>query len=263
MRKLGMNGGSFRGVNALDSIPLIKGAGFDSFFTGYRDDEYTGQMAECAAKQGLTYDFVHAPFKGINNIWLPGEDGEVMLKQLIDCAESCKRYDIPAIVVHLSSGDDAPCINDIGHERWDRLVYRAGELGVNIAFENQRKLANLAFVMEIYKELKHVGFCWDNGHEGCFTPGREFMPLFGDRLMALHVHDNMNRYNEDIHLLPFDGVLDFHRFAELVRGSGYTGTMMLEVLPKKTDLYDHMTVEQYYAAAYETAVRLRYMVDGE
>ncbi len=263
MRKLGVNCGSFRGVDSLASMPYIKNAGFDSIFTGYLNDEHTGRLANAAAQNGLSYDFIHAPFKEINNIWNPGEDGEAMLAQLIDCAESCAHYDIPAIVVHLSSGDAAPCVNDIGHERWDRLVNRAGEIGVNIAFENQRKLANLAFVMELYRDLPNVGFCWDNGHEGCFTLGRQYMPLFGDRLMALHIHDNMNRYNEDLHMLPFDGVLDFHRFADQVRASGFKGTLMLEVLPKKTNFYDDMTAEQYYAAAYETAVRLRIMVDGE
>lgn len=263
MRKLGINGGSVRGINAVDSVPLIRDAGFDCMFTGYRNDEYCGKIADAIDRASMSYDAVHAPFKGINNIWLPGEDGDIMLRSLTDCVDSCAHYGVPVMVVHLSSGDDAPCVNDIGHERFDRLVDHAGEAGVVVAFENQRKLANIAFAFEVYDRLPQVGFCWDNGHEACFADGREFMPLFGKKLRALHVHDNMKVHNQDLHLLPFDGQIDFSRFVAHIRESGYAGTLMLEVLPKNSNRYDELTPEQYYEKAYAAAVRLRKLVDGE
>lgn len=263
MRKLGINCGSFRGVNALESIPYIKNAGFDCVFTGYKDDAYIGALAEAIDRAGLTYDTVHAPFKHINDIWMPGDDGEAMLKTLTDCLDACAHYGVPVMIVHLSSKEDAPCVNDIGHERFDRLVEHAGEVGVKIAFENQRKLANLAFAFEQYGHLPQVGFCWDVGHEACFTPGRKYMPLFGKHLIALHIQDNMCEYNKDLHLIPFDGMINFYHVGEQIKASGFTGTLMLEVLQKNSNVYDDYTVEQYYERAFRAVSKLRRIVDGE
>ncbi len=262
MRKLGMNAGSFEGISAFNSLSYIKSAGFDSFFTGFKDDETVGKIAEEASKKGLIYETIHAPFKGINNIWKNNDEGEEMLKTLISCSNACNHYNIPVMIVHLSSGETPPCVNDLGRSRWDRLVEHAGNIGVTVAFENQRKLANLAFVFELYDDIPHVKFCWDNGHEACFTHSMEYMPLFGKKTVALHIHDNMKEYNKDIHLLPFDGAIDFNRAAEHIRNSGFEGTVMLEALPKNSTVYADYTPEQYYERAYNAAARLRALIDG-
>ncbi len=263
MRKLGMNCGSFPGINAFDSIPYIKNAGFDSIITGFGSDEAVGNIAESAAKYGLAYETVHAPFKGINNIWFPGEDGEIMLKTFLDCVDACAHHNVPVVIIHLSSGVKAPAISEIGTERFDRLVDHAGEKGITIAFENQRKMANLAHVFERYDERENVGFCWDNGHEACFTHGWEYMPIWGHKTVALHIHDNFKEYNKDIHLLPFDGIFDFHKFGEYIRKYNFEGTLMLEALPKNSDFYNDFTAEQFYAEAFKRVSRLRKIVDGE
>ncbi len=263
MRTLGINCGTFPSLSVTETIPYVKNAGFDCMFTCYEGDADLALTLNAAAKHGLHYDFVHAPFRGINRMWKEGEEGEQMLSILMDCIESSARHGVDCAIVHLSSGDNSPHVNDLGRERFDRLIYRAGELGVKIAFENQRKLANLAFVMELYENLPHVGFCWDNAHEACFAYGREFMPLFGGRTMALHIHDNYGEHNGDLHMLPFDGALDFDRFARHIRNFDYKGTLMLETIPGNTPNYNGMSPEAFYARAYDAACRLRVMVDGE
>lgn len=262
MRKLGINCDSYFGMSAEDSIPYIKNAGFDCVFTGYKDDKRTGELAQAIASAGLEYDTIHAPFKNINDIWLPGDNGGVMLSTLTSCLDSCAHYGVPVMIVHLSSGERAPCVSDIGRERFDILVQHAGEVGVKIAFENQRKLANIAFAFERYEGMPQVGFCWDVGHESCFTHGREYMPLFGDRLIALHLQDNMCEHNRDLHILPFDGLIDFHRVASRIKASGYMGTLMLEVFQKNSDMYDDFTPEEYYARAYNAAAKLRRLIES-
>lgn len=263
MRKLGINLGGFSGINAIDSVQYVRNAGFDCVFSGFKDDRYIGELADAIDRAGLTYDTIHAPFKHINDIWMPGDDGEAMLKTLTDCLDSCAHYGVPVMIVHLSSKENAPCVNDIGHERFDRLVNHAGEVGVKIAFENQRKLANIAFAFEQYGDLPQVGFCWDTGHEACFTLGREYMPLFGKKLIALHIQDNMCEYNKDLHLLPFDGMINFYHVGEQIKASGFTGTLMLEVIKKNSNFYDDYTAEQYYEKAFRAASKLRRIVDGE
>ena len=120
-------------------------------------------------------------------------------------------------------------------------------------------LANLAWAMEAFPDQ---GFCWDCGHEACFTQGREYMPLFGHRLICTHIHDNSGEFNADYHQLPFDGVFDYGRFARQIQASGYTGSLMLEVMANPK-FYPDMTPEVYLRRAADVAQRLRKMVDGE
>lgn len=263
MRKLGINADLFADRDALKNMPLLRAAGFESTFVCYRDDTLTGEIAEAAAKHGVTLETLHAPFGHINDMWLPGADGEQMLRELTDCADACARCGVPVMVVHISSGVRAPHINDIGHARFDRLVEHAGKTGTVIAFENQRKLANIAFMFELYAACENVGFCWDCGHEKCFAGGREYMPLFGSKTVALHVHDNCCRDGCDDHLLPFDGAIDYSRFAAHLRRSGFGGTLMLEAMPEHNHRYDSLSRETFFALAYEKAARLRTLVDGE
>lgn len=264
MRKLGINCPMrFKEIDAIGSVSLIRNAGFDSVFSEYVSDEYCGRLADEIDRAGMSYETIHAPFGNINSIWRSGEEGDNIIKTLKGCLDTCEHYGVPTLIVHLSSGDDAPCVNDIGHARFDRLVEYAGRVGVKIAFENQRKLANIAFAFEVYEKCPQVGFCWDTGHEACFAGGREYMPLFGSRLIALHIHDNMMEHNEDLHLLPFDGMLNFHHIAEQIKKSGYTGTLMLETMHDCSHRYDDLTPQQFFARAYEAAKRLRVLVDGK
>lgn len=270
MRKIGIIYRPVKGMENVDTAAMLRGLGFECVFTGYPSTGRVREFAEAFAHAGLQYESIHAPFDVINDIWAADERGEAMLNRLIDCARDCGELGVPVMVVHLSSGNDAPCINDIGHARWDRLIEAAVKYGVNVAFENQRKLANLAFVMELYRGEEHVGFCWDCGHELCFTPNVEYMKLFGDRLMYTHIHDNLGIVNgtperpdgDDLHLLPFDGRLNFNRFAELIRQSCFTGTLTLETCKyNRPDYAARYTPEEFFAQAAERAKRLAQMCE--
>ena len=266
MNKIGINYYNGWNLKYDEQLKMLKEVGFDCFFTGHftenpDEERCTGRFAEAAAKYGLCYESIHAPFDTINDIWSVEEIGDVTLKRLTDCVEDCGRYGIPIVVVHLSSGEDAPCVNDAGHARFDRLIECAVKNNVTVAFENQRKLANLAFVLELYKNVPNVGFCWDIGHEACFTNGIEFMPLFGSRLVYTHIHDNMSVYNGDMHMLPFDGNIDYGRKAQLLAKYLSDVSLTLEVFPeyKKEPhgKYAHLSAYEFHRVAYEKATSLR------
>ena len=258
MRKIGINIVTIPGVNDADFLRMASELGFGAIFTGMREVAqqlaYAAEMARC----GLEYETIHAPFSHINDIWLEGDDGEAMLKELTGCVDRCAQVGARIAVVHLSSGNNPPSITDIGRARFSRLVEHAAKNNVRIAFENQRKLANLAWAMETFGN--EAGFCWDCGHESCFTPGREYMPMFGARLICTHIHDNEGVYNQDDHLLPFDGKIDYSRFAEHIRKANYTGSLMLEVAYNRP-CYAEMSVETYLQRAADAAKKLVQMVD--
>ena len=60
------------------------------------------------------------------------------------------------------------------------------------------------------------------------------MPLFKDKLVALHVHDNFIK--TDDHLIPFMGKVDFDHVGRELAESGFDGTLMLEILYGRNEL---------------------------
>ena len=236
-------------IEAEKQIELMKQNGFEATFLGSADPRLD-ELVPLLRKNGIECENCHAPFDGINAIWNADESGEKMLERLLEGVKACARNNVPVLVVHLSSGDHPPRINDVGQARFDRLMGAAREAKVTVAFENQRKLGNLANAMEQYPD---AGFCWDVGHEACFAYGRHFMPLFGERIVALHLHDNFGEHNGDKHMLPYDGALDMVAAARELAESPFEGSVMLEVLPGKHEKYRDMTGEEYFCRAGEAA----------
>lgn len=260
MRKIGINLHALKGFSDEEYIREMAALGFQTTFTGVREPSRQAAIAELCARYGIECETLHAPFGHINDIWLDNEDGQTMLEELLTCVDHCMIANAPIAVVHLSAGMKPPSITDIGRERFARLVDYAAEKNVKIAFENQRMLANIAWAFETFK-TDTVGFCWDCGHEFCFTVGRHYMPLFGDRLICTHIHDNTAIFNEDKHFLPFDGVCDFDYVADTIRTSGYTGSLMLEV--GNMERYGEMTLQAFLEKAADAVMKLRRMVDGD
>lgn len=260
MHRIGINYSNYFGDDIGENLKRLSNIGFEAIFTGHFDDDRMETFANAASQNGLFYESIHAPFDKINDIWYEGEPGEVMFTRLCDCVKTCGKYQIPIAVIHLSSGENAPRINDIGYGRFARLIEEAVQNNVTLAFENQRKLANLAFIFETFANVEQVKFCWDVGHEACFTDGIEFMELFGKKAVYTHIHDNLSQYNQDLHLIPFDGNIDFQRSAQLLKKHNYGGTLTLEILPKASDLYTEISFDAYYRKAFSAAEKLRDML---
>lgn len=260
MRKIGINIGSRSTADLDHYLHTLKQLGFELVFKGSQKIKDPAFLADRVAAHGLAFDTLHGPFSHINDIWYSDDQG--MLRELRGGVDTCVAVGAPTMVVHLSSGDQAPPPTDMGRGRFAELVSYAAGKGVKIAFENQRKLGNLAWAFEEFSAEDGVGFCWDCGHEACFTGGREYMPLFGHRLICTHIHDNTKEYNVDLHRLPFDGCIDFDRVAHHLRSSGYRGPLILEVKDHQ-EFYAHLSDEAFLTRAAEAIQRLRSMVDGE
>lgn len=260
MRTIGINLQAVKGLTDEEYLREMAAVGFGALFSGVLDRARQDAVADLCAKYSVRYETLHAPFNHINDIWLDCEGGPVMLDELKSCVDRCAAAGVPIAVVHLSSGQTPPPTTDIGRERFGRLIEHAAKRNVKIAFENQRMLANIAWAFEAFQG-DMVGFCWDCGHEFCFTPGRKYMPLFGNRLICTHIHDNNAVFNSDDHLLPFDGKCDFEYIASAIRESGYTGSLMLEMVNKT--YYADMSPRDFLEKAAFTVKKLRHMVDGQ
>ncbi|MBQ8081273.1 MAG: sugar phosphate isomerase/epimerase [Clostridia bacterium] len=258
MRKIGINLFARSDISIADYIRMVKDLGFDSVFCLLRPQEVMYEVTNLMQKAGLTYDTLYAPCKNVNALWYEGDDGDNEYSSLTHCIDMCTELGAPIAVVHMSYGAQHIPPSDIGRARFINLVDYAAKKGVRIAFENISKLANLAWAFEEFAGADNVGFCYDCGHEACFTPGREYLPFFGNRLICTHIHDNDGV--KDLHLLPFDGNIDFCRVTNQIRQTGFQGTLMLEVSGNR-DAYQHVTTEAYLMKASKIAMKLRDMID--
>lgn len=207
----------------------------------------------------ITVDNFHAPFKGLNCIWEAGEPGEEMLARLLAGVDICVKYGVMLMVAHVSNGRPMPEINKIGLDRYDRLMAYAKSKGVTIAFESHRYVENVKYFIERYPE---AGFCLDTAHEDAFTPGVRYMPMWGHRLVATHISDNEYVCDEDMHMLPFDGHIDFEKTAREIAMCGRDVTLMLEIKPDNHERYKNIPIRDYYAAATESIKRFARLVDA-
>ncbi len=263
MRKIGINVDDNVIYGVEPFMHCIANTGFNSVFTNSEEPEYVQWISARCAEFGLEYEALHAPYKNINNIWYKNEAADRMVRSLCDAVSLAEQYHVPIVVVHLSSGEQCPHVTDAGLENFDTVVRFAKERGVVLAVENQRKLGNISTIFEIYGKDSNVGFCWDVGHESCFARGKEYMPLFSDRCVMTHIHDNNCRHNVDEHLIPFDGQIDFRHTADLIHNANYQGTLMLELdLPHEgSDKYINLNMEQFVSKAYAAINRLRIIAE--
>ena len=248
------------GLKREDFCRMIAEIGFDGFFSVWRDRAETALFADCAAKHGLRYSSLHAPYSAVNEMWLPGDAGDAVLAEFCQSLSDAADNGIPVVVMHMSSGDGAPSITDIGRERYAKLVDFAVKKGVTVALENQRKLANLAYMFETYADVPNVRFCWDMGHESALGPGFAYMPMFGKKAVYTHIHDNFCVHNGDLHLIPFDGAIDFDSRIKHLAENAYNGPLTLELSGPRPEYYEGMSCETYLHRAYDALNKLRGML---
>ena len=240
-----------------EQLTFMKKHGFETTFF-FSNDPKIEEIMELCKKYDIKVENYHAPFSHINDMWLDIPEGDEMLKEILDGVDNCKKYGVDTIIVHLSGGK-AP-ITEIGISRFDKLMEHAKENGVTIAFENLSTLANLAYAFERYEDAR---LCWDIGHEKAYTHGRQYMPLFGDKLVAMHVHDNPCGHKEDLHMIPFDGLIDYDRVTTEIANANYDRSLMLEIMAHRTQEYIDMGPDAFYKRAADAARKLADEVESK
>ena len=255
------------GIPIEDDLAAIKRAGFDCVFSTYSQSFDVDAAVKAALALGLYYETIHAPFgrcgleENLNSIWVEGEHGEAYIRLLMDCVDACSRNGIEKCVLHNAVATVPPPVSDIGKKRFAALLDYAESKNVHMAIENLESNEHLAALMSIAGDFH--GFCWDCGHNLCYTPFTDMPALYGDRLICTHIDDNKGitrpgyiHYTDDLHLMPFDGCLDWDWYAGKIKATGYKGPLTFEL---KT--VAGLTPDQFYARAYERAVKLAEMCE--
>ncbi len=270
--KLCLNAGLTCELTTEEQIRLFHRTGFEAFFTEYRDRESTEKNAELAKELGMIYQSIHARFGKSADMWHgDNEAAKAAVDELTECLHACADNGVPIMIAHTYIGFyDGRSPNDQGLENYGKVISEAEKLGVKIAFENTEGEEYLAALMKQFKNNPTVGFCWDSGHEMCYNGSKDMLSLYGDRLIATHLNDNLGvrdyngsiTWHDDLHLLPFDGIADWDSVAARLDKCGYDGIMTFELnlnsKPNRheNDIYRRMTVEEYVAECYKRACRV-------
>ena len=209
---------------------LIKEAGFDGVLL-YWSDEFNNtdykHCPEMARDAGLFVENIHTSFDNINDLWLDNLSGDEIVDYLLQCVDDCHEYEIPTMIVHLTSGDNPPHANELCVKRINRIIERAEQKCVNVALENLRKPEYLGFVFDRITSSR-LGFCFDSGHQNCRSKNIDLLSMYGEKLMAVHLHDNDE--SSDQHRMPFDGNIDWNTVMKKLSDIHYNGYTALEIM---------------------------------
>jgi sugar phosphate isomerase/epimerase len=237
-----------------DIINLIKEAGFHSVMTWWEDiDGSKERQPGIIKKAGLKLENTHFNFKNVNSIWENTIDGEEIFNTYYSNIGDCRIYEIPTAVMHVTAGETPPPYNQLGLDRFKRLIEKAEKDNINIALENVRNPEYLDYIFESIKSDR-LKFCYDSGHENCFTPNMDFLSKYGDRLIALHLHDNDGFCDQ--HLFPFKGSVNWRYIMEKLKRLEYKGPLAFELDTQYFDVLKEYTPREYLSEAIKRAKML-------
>lgn len=224
-------------LSGQDRIRAISRAGFDGvilLWADYFDPDYK-KFPEYAEREGLFVENAHAPYMQANSIWDSASAGDEYASAIIECIGDLADCGIPTLVMHPINGKTPLPSITVGLDRFKKIVDTAERRGVNIAIENQGNPEYIEYVMRNINSDR-LKFCYDSGHEKYYSPELDLISMYGDKLAALHLHDNNG--DEDSHALPYTGKIDWDNISLRLKKVNYTGAIALETLNKS---FEHIS----------------------
>lgn len=236
--------------SAVNMFRLCKEAGFtviDYTPAGETWEQQVRALLHASEVTGMPIEQSHAPFNRYAK--RPIEEYKVLMDRAFEAAI---RMGNKQIVVH---GDDYRFPKDgvydaeqamtEMYEFWAPYVEKATKNGVGVAIETvfednrakdappNRFTSRLDELMGLIDQFDNplVTCCWDSGHARlAFT--REGMPdamrALGSRITCTHIHDNY--YNKDLHVIPFQGDIDWREQMATLKEIGYKGNLTYELV---------------------------------
>jgi len=216
-------------------------------------------LAETLADAGLQCIDVHGTATRRARIDAPDAEGRALYLQLLkNRITFCAAVGGDAVVVH-PPGEGRTGF--VGRDRLRRTAEAFNAMrklcekrGVRLAVENMGNRSGYsAKIVEWFLDgypWDFVGWCFDSGHShqaGAFG----HLQGLGDRLIALHLHDNHGEKDE--HQPPFFGTIDWARTMAWIKQTGYAKPINFEIT-HRTQLFDG-TMQQYARYARRAVVK--------
>lgn len=247
-------------VDIKQTINSINNAGFRNVFIQWYDEKWDygqEQQVQICKKLGFNIIFAHLGYQNINSIWEEGIEGDKLIQRYQEDIKNCKQNGIPMVVMHLTSKKQAPMYSEIGLKRIRKITEYAKELNIKVAFENTKIKGYLEYVLENIKD-ENVGICFDSGHYHVHFDDEFNFEFFKDRIFAVHLHDNDK--SDDLHLLPFDGTIDWKQVIIKLKECNYNGPITMELCYRYD--YLNMPLDDFYKKGYAIGIKLAEMFEN-
>ena len=219
------------------ATPLFEGSAADF-------DKKVAQHRAVIESCGLEIFQVHGPWRWPAQDITP-EDRAERFEKMVTSIRGTAILGSKYIIIHpllpwLDGEGDPVKLHEINLEFMSRLVKEAEKNDVTICFENmpmpRMSMASPEVCLNFAKEINSPNFkiCLDTGHCTMLNvkPGDAVRMLGKEWLRTLHVHDNNGQ--NDLHWIPYTGVIDWDDFQAALQEIGYDGCLSLEtVVPKK------------------------------
>ena len=236
-----------------ERLRLIKENGFDGVMLGFSDGlQYT--QYEIVHNFGLEIENVHSPFDRMNALWDICPLSTYILDRTLECVRVCGENGIKTMICHPTDGLVPPKVTKFGLENFFKIIDSGEKHGVDIAFENIQLPEFLDVIFGKLGDSKRVKFCYDVGHENCFSKGTNCLEKFGGRLACLHIHDNDGK--TDGHLIPFDGNVDYSLFLKRLKGLKAQPPLSMEVYMSKSPIYKNAAPDSFVKRCADAADKL-------
>ena len=203
-------------INIEQRIKMIKDAGFDSVITN-ADPKFNKQNGRISKQMKLLKKYnlqpssLHMRYnqKDLPFFWEKGKTGNLIERNLRRDLKIAKKYGFNCVVVHCAGQ-----YSNIGEQRFLRILNLCQKLDIPLAIEN---LLSSKLFIEIFNKIKHpyLKFCYDSGHDNCDKENYDYFSMYGDKLIALHLHDNDG--NSDQHTLNKVGTINWNYVAKNIK----------------------------------------------
>ena len=228
-------------VSIIETINSIKKAGFKNVFVQWYDENWKySQEEQIKLCKELEFNiiFAHLGYQNINSIWEEGIEGDSLVERYQRDIKDCYENGIPMVIMHLTSKKKAPMYGEIG-------------LNMKVAFENTKIKGYLEYVINNIKD-ENVGICFDAGHFHAHFDDEFNFESFKNRIFAVHLHDNDK--SDDLHLLPFDGTIDWKYVINKLKECNYNGPVTLELCYRYE--YLNISLDDFYKKGYNIGIKL-------
>jgi len=262
--EIGINSNCGCGDTFEESLRNIKAAGFENVMLSGKSGDLEKSI-QFARKIGLKIPCAHIFTKGseiLNSLWATGEENKWAIEAAVNEINICGKYEVPMAVMHVTDGSSVARAlgpNMQGVASFQKILDATKAGNVRLAIENTDSL-NEKHVGYLLDNIKSdwLGLCYDCGHNELYNEKTDYLKKYADKCISVHLHDNLkdwklgHDWTRDLHLLPFDGKIDFEKVMQNIAASGYKDILILE-LHKDTvgefTPYKDMTAEEYLKQA--------------
>ena len=245
--RIGLSTGCFYNRNILECLPLIQASGFSTIevcssprHLDFHDESAVRRAAGHVSDLGMDAYSFHAPFAP--HIDISSADAaqrDASIAEITKAAKAAAIFGAHYFVLHPGPEHPAPAplaeqLPQMQHviESINEIAARCRDLGVICALEN--KLPHLLFgntsdILWILDAVNgaEIGACLDTGHAALSRDLRKLVQKLAGRLKIVHAHDNSG--NNDNHLAPGDGKIDWAQLMQDLRQVQFHGALILEL----------------------------------